>query len=632
MTGCHGRRTKDTFLMASEAELKAAGERYIPKDYDPGLYKLRHSLAHVMAQAVVEKFPQAKPTIGPPTKDPEGFYYDFELDVNPSEKDLEDITNRMRRIIKGKHAFSVREVSAEEGRQIFKDNPYKLELIDGLTKGQDEYGNASASPATITVYQQDTFVDLCRGPHVESTADLDPKAFKIKQVTGSYWRGDEKGPQLKRFHATGWASEADLKAYLERLEEAARRDHRKVGRELELFANEPIFGSGFPMLLPKGATVRRLLETFITEYERKAGYLHVFTPDIAKKELYIQSGHWEHYKDSMFPPMQLGEEEGEEDLVLRPMCCPHHIQVYKSKARSYRDLPIRIAELGTMYRYEKSGVVGGLSRVRCMTLNDAHLFVRPDQVKQEIAGVLALMKKAYADLGIHEYRFRLSKNDPADKEKYVDNPQMWESSITMLREALVESGLPFFEADGEAAFYGPKIDVQVKDVMGREETLSTIQADQHLPEQFKLEYKDSDDTPKRPVMIHRGVISTMERMLSYLIELYAGAFPVWLAPVQVAIVPIADRHFEFAQKLGDELLDKDYRVEVDLSGGRMQAKIRDAAKMKIPYILVIGDKEMEANAVAVRLRDGTDLGAKPVAEFVALLEQVVKSRTLKLVP
>lgn len=619
--------------MANEAELKAAGDKYIPKDYDPTLYKLRHSLAHVLAQAVVEKFPQAKPTIGPPIEF--GFYYDFDLDVNPTDGDLEWISNRMRQIIKGKHAFKVREISAAEGRELFKDNPYKLELIDGLNKGKDEYGNEAASAATITVYQQDTFTDLCRGPHVETTGNLDPKGFKIQQVTGSYWRGDSKNKMLKRFHATAWASADELKAHLERLEEAARRDHRKLGRELELFANEPIFGSGFPMLLPKGATVRRLLETFITDYERKAGYLHVFTPDIAKKELYIQSGHWEHYKDSMFPPMVMGEKEGEEDLVLRPMCCPHHIQVYKSKARSYRELPLRVAELGNMYRFERSGVVGGLSRVRCMTLNDAHLFVRPDQVKSEIAGVLALMKKAYADLGITEYRFRLSKNDdPAGPGggKYVDNPAMWESSIAMLREVLTESGLPFFEAWNEAAFYGPKIDVQVKDVMGREETLSTIQADQHLPNQFQLEYKDSDDTPKRPVMIHRGVISTMERMTSYLIELHAGAFPVWLAPVQVAIVPIADRHFEFAQKLADDLLEKDYRVEVDLSGGRMQAKIRDAAKQKVPYILVIGDKEMEANAVAVRLRDGTDLGAKPVPEFVAMLEGIVKSRTLKLVP
>ncbi|MCS6864467.1 MAG: threonine--tRNA ligase [Gemmataceae bacterium] len=616
--------------MATEAELKAASEKFIPKGYDPQLYKLRHSLAHVLAQAVVERFPQAKPTIGPPVE--YGFYYDFDLDVNPTESDLEWITNRMRQIIRGNHPFQVREISAEEGRQLFRDNPYKLELIEGLTRGHDEYGNAAAGPTTITVYQHDTFVDLCRGPHVATTGDLDPQAFQIQQVTGSYWRGDSNNKMLKRFHATAWASAADLQAHLERLEEAARRDHRKLGRELELFANEPIFGSGFPMLLPKGATIRRILESFITEYERKAGYQHVFTPDIAKKELYIQSGHWSHYKDGMFPPMVMGDKEGEEDLVLRPMCCPHHIQVYKSKARSYRDLPVRIAELGTMYRFERSGVVGGLSRVRCMTLNDAHLFVRPDQIKSEIAGVLQLMKKAYADLGIQEYRFRLSKHDPNDKEKYVDNPAMWDSSIRILREALVESGLPFFEADGEAAFYGPKIDVQVKDVMGREETLSTIQLDQHLPEQFQLEYKDRDDTPKRPVMIHRGVISTMERMMAYLIELYAGAFPVWLAPVQVALVPIADRHFEYAQKRAEELIDKDYRVEVDLTHGRMQAKIRDAAKQKIPYVLVIGDKEVEANAVAVRLRDGTDLGAKPWAEFLAMLEHVVRSRTQQLIP
>ena len=616
--------------MASEAELKAAGEKYIPKDYDPALYKLRHSLAHVLAQAVIERFPDAKPTIGPPIEF--GFYYDFDLDANPSDEDLNWITDRMRQIIKGKHAFHVREISADEGRQLFKDNPYKLELIDGLTKGKDEYGNTSASAPMITVYTQDTFSDLCRGPHVESTGNLDTKSFKITQVTGSYWRGDSNNKMLKRFHATAWASAADLKAHLDKVEEAAKRDHRKLGRELELFSSEQIFGSGFPMLLPKGATVRRILETFITEYERKAGYLHVFTPDIAKKELYIQSGHWEHYKDGMFPPMDMGDEE---ELVLRPMCCPHHIQVYKSKPRSYRDLPIRIAELGTMYRYEKSGVVGGLSRVRCMTLNDAHLFVRPDQIKQEIAGVLKLMKKAYADLGIEEYRFRLSKDDPNNPDpekraKYVDNPAMWASSIGTLREALQESGLPFFEADGEAAFYGPKIDVQVKDVMGREETLSTIQLDQHLPNQFALEFKDADDTPKRPVMIHRGVISTMERMMAYLIELYAGAFPVWLAPVQVAIVPIADRHFEFAQKLADDLLEKDYRVFADLSDKRMNNKIREAQLQKIPYILVIGDKEMASNSVAVRLRTGEDLGAKPVAEFVALLEQVAASRSLKL--
>jgi threonyl-tRNA synthetase len=615
--------------MASEAELKAAGEKYVPRDYDPKLYKLRHSMAHVLAQAVVERFPQAKPTIGPPVEN--GFYYDFELDATPTDGDLEWISNRMRQIIKGNHPFKVREVVAAEGKELFKDNPYKVELIEGLTHGQDEYGNSAqpGSAPTITVYTQDTFTDLCRGPHVETTRELDPKAFKIMQVTGSYWRGDEKNKMLKRFHATAWASEAELKDYLHRLEEAAKRDHRKLGRELELFMNSQLLGSGFPILLPKGATVRRILETFITDYERAAGYVHVFTPDVARRNLYEVSGHWEHYKDNMFPPMPMSEDE---ELVLRPMNCPHHILIYQSQPRSYRELPIRIAELGTMYRYERSGVVGGLSRVRVMTLNDAHLFVRPDQVKEEFVGVLNLVKKAYADLGVTEYSFRLSKHDPDDKEKYVDNPQMWATSEQTLREALQEAGVPFREAVGEAAFYGPKVDIQVKDVMGREETLSTIQLDPHLPKQFGLTYKDSDDTEKQPLMIHRGVISTMERMMAYLIELYAGAFPPWLAPVQVGIVPIADRHFDYAKQVAAQLLAKDFRVETDLSDKRMNNKIREFQLQKVPYVLVIGDKEMAASAAAVRLRTGEDLGAKPVTEFVEMLDRVVKSRTLKLIP
>lgn len=613
--------------MASEAELKAAGEKYVPKDYDPALYKVRHSLAHVMAQAVVERFPDAKPTIGPPIEN--GFYYDFDLDATVSDGDLEWITNRMRQIIKGKHAFKVREVAAAEALEIFKDQPYKQELIQGLVNGQDEYGNSAAGAAPmITVYTQDTFTDLCRGPHVESTRDLDPSGFKIMQVTGSYWRGDEKNKMLKRFHATAWKTGAELKDYLARLEEAAKRDHRKVGRELELFMNSPLLGAGFPILLPKGSTIRRLLETFIMDYERADGYLHVTTPDLAKSDLYKVSGHWDHYQENMFPPMKMSEEE---ELVLRPMNCPHHILIYQSKPRSYRDLPIRIAELGTMYRYERSGVVGGLSRVRVMTLNDAHLFVREDQIIDEFVGVLNLVKKAYQDLGITEYSFRLSKRDPNDNDKYVKNDEMWKTSQAKLREALKIANVEYREAEGEAAFYGPKVDIQVKDVMGREETLSTIQLDPHLPKQFELKYKDSDDTEKRPFMIHRGVVSTMERMMAYLIELYAGAFPPWLAPVQVGIVPIADRHFDFAKQVHAGLLAKDFRIETDLSDKRMNNKIREFQLQKVPYILVIGDKEKDANAVAVRLRTGEDLGAKPVAEFTALLENVVKSRTQKLV-
>ncbi len=613
--------------MASEAELKAAGEKYVPKEYDPALYKVRHSFAHVLAQAVVERFPDARPTIGPPTE--HGFYYDFDLEAMPTDADLNWISDRMRQIIKGKHAFKVREIDAAEGKQLFQANPYKLELIEGLTNGQDEYGNSSATAPLLTVYQQDSFVDLCRGPHVETTRDLDAKAFKIMQVSGSYWRGDEKNKALKRFHATAWANEAELKDHLHRLEEAARRDHRKVGRELELFMNNPLLGSGFPIWLPKGATVRRILETFISDYERAAGYQHVYTPDIAKKDLYMVSGHWDHYQENMFPPMKISDEE---ELVLRPMNCPHHILIYQSQPRSYRELPIRIGELGKMYRYERSGVVGGLSRVRCMSLNDAHLFVRPDQIKEEFTGVLNLVKKAYADLGITEYSFRLSKRDPGDNDKFVKNDEMWKWSQQQLREALQEAGVIYREAEGEAAFYGPKVDIQVKDVMGREETLSTIQLDPHLPKQFDLKYKDADDAEQRPFMIHRGVVSTMERMMAYLIELYAGAFPPWLAPVQVGIVPIADRHFDYAKQVATQLLAKDFRVENDLSDKRMNNKIREFQLQKVPYILVIGDQEMAANAAAVRLRSGENLGAKPLGEFINLLDSAVKSRTQKLVP
>lgn len=617
--------------MASEAELLASAEQFIPKGYDPQLYKIRHSMAHIMAQAVVERFPQAKPTIGPPVE--HGFYYDFDLDETVSDEDLEWITNRMRQIIRGQHPFRVREVSAEEALALFENQPYKQELIRGLTEGQDEYGNAvsasNAGPVKITVYTQDSFTDLCRGPHVKSTAELDPNAFKIMQVTGSYWRGYEKNKMLKRFHGTAWRNARELEEYLHRLEEAARRDHRKLGRELDLYMNSPLLGAGFPILLPKGATIRRVLETFITEYERAAGYMHVTTPDLAKSDLYKVSGHWDHYHENMFPPMKIGDEE---ELVLRPMNCPHHILVYQSKPRSYRDLPIRIAELGTMYRFERSGVVGGLSRVRCMTLNDAHIFLREDQIIDEFVGVLELVKKAYADLGITEYSFRLSKRDPQDTEKYVRNDEMWKSSQAKLREALKIAGVNYYEAEGEAAFYGPKVDIQVKDVMGREETLSTIQLDPHLPKQFNLAYKDSDDTEKRPYMIHRGVISTMERMLAYLIELYAGAFPPWLAPVQVGIVPIADRHFDYARQIHAGLLAKDFRVESDLSDKRMNAKIREFQLQKVPYILVVGDKEMTASAVAVRLRTGEDLGSRPVAEFMAMLAKVVASRTQRLMP
>jgi threonyl-tRNA synthetase len=613
--------------MKSEDELKAEGSKYIPKDYDPDLYRIRHSAAHVMAQAVGEVYPGTKFAIGPPTDT--GFYYDFELPESPSDETLAKIEKRMRQIVQGKHPFKVREVTADEARTLFQDQKFKVELIDNLAQGKvDDNGNpiADGQPATITVYQQDSFVDLCRGPHVEHTGKIPQEGFKLLNVTGAYWRGDEKREQLKRIYATAWKSKQDLEDYLHRLEEAKKRDHRKLGKELELFAINEMAGAGFPLWLPKGAVIRRVLEDFIVDLERRDGYQHVYSSPIARVDLYKKSGHWDHYHKNMFPPMEMEHET----LVLRPMNCPHHIMMYDNKKYSYRDLPIRIAELGDMYRYEKSGVVSGLSRVRGMTLNDAHIFCRPDQVKEEFSKVVRLVERAYKCLGITEYSYRLSLRDPNDHENYVPNDAMWELGQRVLREAMVELGLEFKEAEGEAAFYGPKLDIQLRDVMGREETISTIQLDFHLPNQFGLTYVDEQDNEQRPVMIHRGVISTMERMTAYLIELYAGAFPPWLAPVQATIVPIADRHFEFGQRVAEQLVQAGFRAECDIRERRMNAKIRDAQLMKVPYILVIGDKEQEAGGVAVRLRTGEDLGTMPLAQFEAMFKGIVASRSLKL--
>jgi threonyl-tRNA synthetase len=613
--------------MKSEAELVAEGSKYIPADYDPDLYKIRHSAAHVMAQAVLEVYPDAQLAIGPPTD--AGFYYDFELPESPSEETIARIEKRMRQIIQGKHPFRVREVAADEAKSIFGSQKFKVELIENLAQGKlDDDGNPieGNGPATITVYQQDTFLDLCRGPHVEHTGRIPQEGFKILNVTGAYWRGDEKREQLKRIYATAWKSKKELEDYLHRLEEAKKRDHRRLGKELELFTINEMAGAGFPLWLPKGAVIRRVLEDFIVDLERRDGYQHVYSSPIARVDLYKISGHWDHYHNNMFPPMEMEHET----LVLRPMNCPHHIMMFDNKKHSYRELPIRIAELGDMYRYEKSGVVSGLSRVRGMTLNDAHIFCRPDQVKEEFTKVVRLVERAYKLLGITEYSYRLSLRDPEDKENYVPNDAMWELGERVLREAMDELGLPYKEGKGEAAFYGPKLDIQLKDVMGREETISTVQIDFHLPNQFKLAYIDENDQEQRPVIIHRGVISTMERMTAYLIELYAGAFPPWLAPVQATVVPIADRHFQFGRQAAERLVQAGFRAECDDRDRRMNAKIRDAQLLKVPYILVIGDKEMEADAVAVRLRTGEDLGAMPIAQFEQMLHGIVDSKSQSL--
>ncbi len=485
----------------------------------------------------------------------------------------------------------------------------KLELIRDLP-----------ADSVITMYDQGEFFDLCRGPHLPSTGRI--KAFKLLSVAGAYWRGDSKNKMLQRIYGTAFPKKAQLDEHLHFLEEAKKRDHRKLGRELKMFTFSREVGQGLPLWLPNGAKLRRTMERYIVDLEERLGYEHVYTPVLANVELYKTSGHWEHYSEDMFPKMIMDNEE----LVLRPMNCPHHMMVFKSDMRSYRDLPVRIAELGTMHRYEMSGALTGLHRVRAMTLNDAHIFCRPDQIKEEFARVVNLIRKVYEDFGIKEYRFRLSYRDPKDTEKYFQNDEMWEMSQRMLREVVEELDLPFFEAEGEAAFYGPKLDVQIKTALGKEETLSTAQLDFLLPERFELEYIGEDGKKHRPVVIHRGIISTMERMTAFLLENFAGALPLWLSPVQAKVIPVSTAYESYARKVAEQLQLSGIRVESDLRNEKLGYKIREAQLEKMPYMLVVGENEMQAEAVSVRKRGEGDLGAMPVAELIALLQKQIADK------
>ena len=580
------------------------------KDPD-ALTVFRHSAAHLLAAAVLELFPDVKLGVGPPIET--GFFYEFLREHPFTQDDLERIEKKM-------HEIAARDVPNE--RKLLP-KPEALELYRNWNQSfKCELVEEKAAEPMVSFYTTGKFIDFCRGPHIPSTGRI--KAFKLMNVSGAYWKGREGNPQMQRVYGACFFTQADLDDYLHRLEEAKRRDHRRIGKELELFAVNDLVGAGLPLWLPKGATVRRLLEEYILEREREAGYQHVYTPDLAKVDLYKRSGHWEHYHEDMFPPMELEHEE----LVLRPMNCPHHILIYKSKRRSYRELPVRLAELGTMYRYERSGVLSGLSRVRCMTLNDAHIFCTPEQIKEEFSGVMRLVERAYKDLGITEYSYRLSLRDKENTQKYVAGDEMWNHAEQVLREAMNSLGLPFTEAPGEAAFYGPKLDIQLADVMGHEETYSTIQIDFHLPNQFDLSYVGADGQEHRPVMIHRGVISTMERMVSYLIELYAGAFPAWLAPVQAIVLPITDRQNEYAKEVLQKLAAAGMRAEIDERSEKLQAKIRDAQLLKIPYMLVVGGKEAEARTVSVRRHAKGDLGPRPLETFISDLQSEVASRTV----
>ena len=568
------------------------------------IWKKRHTAAHVMAQALLEVFPAAQLAIGPPIED--GFYYDFDLPRTLTPDDLADIEARMRRIQKEDLPLSRSEKPRDEALvwEGGRGQSYKAELIHDLPNDE-----------TISFYTQGSFTDLCRGPHVASTGQIG--VFKLDRVAGAYWRGDEKRPQLQRIYGVLFDTQEELDAYYVRLEEAKKRDHKVLGKQLGLFMNSSVIGPGLPLWLPKGAIIRQILERYIVDNETAAGYDHVYTPDLAKPELYKQSGHWDHYKDGMFPVMKIDNEE----FVLRPMNCPHHIQVYANDLHSYRDLPIRLAELGKMYRFEKSGELSGLSRVRAMTLSDAHIFCREDQVQEEVKAAIQMIEAAYRKLGITEYTYRLSLHDPKNTEKYVDNPALWEKAEGELRAVFADLNLSYYEGLGEAAFYGPKIDIQLKNVLGREETVSTVQVDRHLPNQFGLEYIGEDGHAHRPVMIHRGYLSTMERMVSFLIEHYAGAFPTWLAPVQAVVLPIADRHSEYAAQVAKTLRDAGFRVDVDARNEKVGKKVAEASVQKVPYMLVVGDRDAAAGNVSVRQRGGVDLGAVPLEEFLVRLKE-----------
>jgi threonyl-tRNA synthetase len=556
-----------------------------------------------MAAAVLDLFPGTVIGIGPATD--EGFYYDFGFKDRLLPEDLPKIEARMRQIVKAAPAFVKEEVPRAEAVSLFGrlHQPLKVELI-----------NDKVTDATARLYRTGDFVDLCLGPHVANAGQLG--AFRLLSIAGAYWKGSEKNQQLTRIYGTAFPTEQELDAHLKMLEEAAKRDHRKLGKELDLFLIDEMVGRGLPLLTPKGATVRRQLEEFILRLERRQGYEHVKTPDIARLEIYKTSGHYERYHDSMYPA---SEVEGEE-WQLRPMNCPHHIRVFQRRAYSFRDLPVRIAELGTVYRYEKSGEVSGLIRVRAFTINDAHIFCRPDQLNEEFERVIQLIFQVYRAFGITDFYFRLSLRDETSG-KWMGDPDVWHRAQDAAREALRASGHPFVEAPGEAAFYGPKLDVQIKDAIGREFTLSTNQIDFLMPERFGLEYVTSDQRMERPVMIHRAPIGSMERFMAYLIEHYGGAFPVWLAPVQVVFIPIADRHLEAVAALADRFRQRDLRVEVDARSERMQAKIRGAQLQKVPYMAVVGDKELEAGTLNIRRREGGDQVSVGVDAFLYQLEE-----------
>ena len=588
---------------------------------DSQLYRIRHSLAHVMAQAMLERFPEAKIAIGPPIED--GFYYDFDLPQSITDEDIKWVEKRMKKLVTQGHDFSMREITPEEGRELFADQPYKLELIDDLMNGRvDENGEQVTEPAeTLTVYTQDAFTDLCRGPHVENTKAINAKAFTIRHrlPAGAYWRGDENRQQLTRIYGTAWETPEELRDFLHRLEEAKKRDHRVIGEKLDLFVISSLVGKGLPLWLPDGTILRDTLERWLRDVQLQEGYEPVVTPHIGKLDLYKTSGHYPYYSDSQYTPIDVDDEQ----FMLKPMNCPHHIMIYKSRQRSYKDLPIRYAEFGTVYRYEQSGELRGLTRVRGFTVDDAHLFVRPDQLLDEFKGVVKLTQFVFGALGMTDFRARVGVRDPQG-DKYVGDNALWEEASTAIIQACEELDLSYSVEEGEAAFYGPKLDFVFKDVLKREWQLGTVQVDYNLPERFELEYIGSDNERKRPVMIHRAPFGSLERFVGILIEHFAGAFPAWLAPTQAMVIPIRDIHNEYAEQVVESLKQHGIRAKADLRDKHMRNKIKENRRKLIPWLLIVGDRDVEDGTVSVRLRTDEDLGAIPLDAFAGMATELIE--------
>ncbi len=591
-----------------------------PEEYkESKLYRLRHSTAHVMAQAVLEMFPEGKVAIGPPIE--HGFYYDFDLPRSLTEEDLEQIEARMRELVKESHEFTYREISPEEARELFADQPYKLELIeDILSQGTDEYGERTEEPV-LSVYESGEFVDLCRGPHVENSRQINPKSFKLLNVAGAYWRGDESRTMLQRIYGTVWKSPKELRKYIEWLEEVQKRDHRRLIKQLDLISFHEDAGPGLAYWHPRGAIIRKTIEDFWRDRHIEGGYDFAYTPHIGKAWLWETSGHLDFYREGMYSPMNVDEQE----YYLKPMNCPFHILIYKTQLRSYRELPLRWAELGTVYRYERSGVLHGLMRVRGFTQDDAHIICTPDQIEDEVLRVLRFSLQMLQSFGFEEIDAYLSTR-PGDA---IGEPERWEQAQESLRKAIQMEGLDYEVDEGGGAFYGPKIDLKIRDALGRSWQLSTIQFDFNLPERFDMTYVGEDGREHRPYVVHRALLGSIERFFGILVEHYAGAFPVWLSPEHVRIIPIADRHIDYAKEVEAKLRQEHLRVSTDASSSRMNAKIRDAQLMKVPYMLVIGDREVDNEQVAVRLRSGKNQGATSLEEFIHHAKKAIIEHALE---